>query len=519
MAGPGGDSIRPQCNVIVMSHCRETGYAGGGVDDCRIPLHLINKRFNPSEPINLNPTQDKVDDAARIKGHEFPTDPYGSDFVVMRNLEIPFNFNASLELLGLLLSSAMGHSGVGVYTGLPTDLPSAGSPTVAIAALASGATLQVATFSTTTARDAALGKSVVIGGHAYVVLKARTGATASVRHVGSYNDTPDPGVLTTTAANPGAVNAAVYQTLVPASFRHDLRAGDICVYDQFHSTAWITGHAPATGIGAHPESFIRCEGVIVNDLTVSVSSKSWIDLSGMAYSNGRIDEIPMADLVDKFMLDKFHIPAAESAKNYLIGPNIETVIWPHGANELTPEVLAAEFPSDLGATGAGADKLYSATNPMGFRNLTKKFRGFEFSINNSLDTEDSHGNIAAAGVYLDSLRVGDRTYNLGVTVEGHQGDPYWDAYREDTVHRIDVRIPFGNPDLSSLTAAKNPRRYVIFSFPIVTIDTVGTGFDGIRSTLELGVKPFAQPEPGSTAPTPVKIRIENGDPAYNVALN
>ena len=498
----GGSAIRPQCNLIVMTDRRETNYG------CPVPLNLINRRYNPREPILLNVTQEKVDDMTRIKGHEFATDPYGSDFVVKRNMEIPFSFDASLELLALLMSSAMGHDGT-VDSGVPVY--AAFAPAVPDGTLDAAATARDADGRSTLDLGADLPASVVVGDGITFAGITYPIATIAVGNRDSITITVPVGFV--------AADNAAYSVVKRVSYRHDLRAGDICTHDQFPSTTWITGHSPYSGLNAHPESFILCEGVIVNDLTVGVSSKSWLDLTGTAYSNGRIDSLSdlfytapaanptaaetareaaaTATRAARQITGVFAAPGrTEAAKNYLIGPNIEIGMWAHGANALDPAVLAADFVKN--------------------DEMTRLFRGFEFSIGNNLDMEDAHSNIAAAGVYLDSLRVGDRTYNLSLTVEGNQGDSRWDAYREDTVHRIDIRMPFGNPVLSSLTAGKNPRRYCTFSFPVVTIDNIATGFDGIRSTLELTVKPFAHDVAGG-APSPIFVTIENDEENYNIA--
>ena len=267
----GGSAIRPQCNLIVMTDRRETNYG------CPVPLNLINRRYNPREPILLNVTQEKVDDMTRIKGHEFATDPYGSDFVVKRNMEIPFSFDASLELLGLLLASAMGHDGT-VDSGVPVYKPFA--PLVPDGALDAAATARDANDGTSTLdlgadlpASVVVGDGITLGGMTYPI------ATIAVGNRDSITITVPVGFV--------AADNAAYSVVKRVSYRHDLRAGDICTHDQFPSTTWITGHSPYTGLNAHPESFILCEGVIVNDLTVGVSSKSWLDLTGTAYSNGR----------------------------------------------------------------------------------------------------------------------------------------------------------------------------------------------------------------------------------------
>lgn len=95
-------ALRPQCNRIAMSFTAEAAY-GTAVNNADIV-----KRFDPTDPIFINPTKEKVDDADRIKGHEFPSDPDNQDIIIAKDLQIPFTFDASAEILGMLLSNAFG---------------------------------------------------------------------------------------------------------------------------------------------------------------------------------------------------------------------------------------------------------------------------------------------------------------------------------------------------------------------------------------------------------------------------
>ena len=97
---------RPQCNAIAMTFTAEASYATPVADGS------INKRFDPQEPIILGLTKTKVDDSEKIKGHEFPTNPADKDIVIARDIEIPFSFDASVELLGLMMAIFFGADSV-----------------------------------------------------------------------------------------------------------------------------------------------------------------------------------------------------------------------------------------------------------------------------------------------------------------------------------------------------------------------------------------------------------------------
>ena len=356
-------AIRPQCNRIAMTFNKEGSYGlGSKVGAGTIPLANINKRFDLREPISLAPGLEKVDDAEVLKGHEFPTDATNKDIIVARTMQIPFSFNASLELLGLLLSNAMGSDSV-----------------------------------------SAVGSPLMIGGQ----------------------------------------NVAFVD--------HSLKVADICAADQYPSTSWMVGHQGT------PASFVQLNGVIINDIRVALDGKGWIPVSGTAYSDGTT--------------------TAQAA-----------YVFP-----------VSEHPVDY-ITGVQADFL---TADVGAAVVTKKakLRGMEFTITNNLDVADAQGNIIEAGIYLGSLRTGDRAYTLSVTVEGHRGDEYWTDYFADTAKVVKITI------------TKNAARLLTIDLPTVTLANVTEGFDGIRSTLQFDYKMFYD----STIASPIEITVRNGDAAYLVA--
>ena len=344
-------AIRPQCTRIVMTHKKESSYGTAvGYSD-------IDKRFNLREPVLVVPEKQKVDDMARLKGHEFPTDPTNNDIIVARNLQIPFSFDASLELLGILFASAMGQDSV-------TRRPASGD--------------------------------------------------------------------------------LLY-------YEHELKALDICVTDQYPSVSWIIGHQGTE------ESIMLAKGVIVNDLRLALEGKGWISVSGTAYGDGTYTVVPGSA--------NYAIPTTEFPDDYIVGVN------------------ASFLSADQG--GALVSK-------------AAKLRGMELTINNNLDTEDAHGNIIAAGVNLGSLRTGDRSYTLSVTMEGHQGDEFWSDYDNDTEKTVEVTI------------TKNANRSFKMSIPRCKVETITFGFDGIRSTVTVEYKMFYD----TTEMSPVVFTIRNGDAGY-----
>lgn len=87
---------RPQCNQFATTFVAEAAYGTAVVNGS------IIKRYDPQEPIILGLVKTKVDDSEKIKGHEFPSDPTNKDIIIARDITIPFSFDSSVELLGLL---------------------------------------------------------------------------------------------------------------------------------------------------------------------------------------------------------------------------------------------------------------------------------------------------------------------------------------------------------------------------------------------------------------------------------
>jgi hypothetical protein len=85
-----------------MSYYKETAF-GTACNNANVTL-----KFETNDPITPDMTQERRDDAALIKGHEFPVDPT-ADVVVSQDVSIPFSFPCSLEVAGLLYALAMGN--------------------------------------------------------------------------------------------------------------------------------------------------------------------------------------------------------------------------------------------------------------------------------------------------------------------------------------------------------------------------------------------------------------------------
>ena len=366
-------AIRPQCTRIAMTYNKENGYGAGVALDAAnaenlIPIANIDKRFDLREPVSLAPGLEKVDDSERLKGHEFPSDAENKDIIISRTMQIPFSFDSSLELLGMMLSNAMG-----------TDV-TAGQ------------------------------QSVQVGGVAV-----------------DYYD-------------------------------HRLKVGDICAIDQYPSAVWVSGHEGTR------ESYLLLKGVIVNDIRVALDGKGWIPVSGTAYSDGTT---PTVD--SQFGGPAWNFPAVEHPIDYIVGVQSDFLTANKGVTPVTKKA---------------------------------KLRGMEFTINNNLDVDDAQGNIIEAGIYLGSLRTGNRAYTLSVTVEGHQGDEFWQDYVVDQEKVVQITI------------TKNAARSVTLDLPSVTLEDVTPGFDGIRSTLQFTYKMFYD----NILMSPIEITVRNGDPAYLVAI-
>jgi hypothetical protein len=110
-------SIRPQCSKVAMSYYQESdnGASPAASYGTSVPDSHIDKLFEPTEPVILDVTQNRIDDAGMIKGNEWPQET-DLDMIIAQDISIPFNFPMSTALAGLLFSLALG-----------SDTPSAGS--------------------------------------------------------------------------------------------------------------------------------------------------------------------------------------------------------------------------------------------------------------------------------------------------------------------------------------------------------------------------------------------------------
>lgn len=94
-------AIRPQCSRMAMTFFKETTYGSG------VPTGNINKLYEPNEPIIIELTQERIDDAETIKGHEFPLNT-DLDIVVAQNISLPFAFPGTASVIGVLSAFTLG---------------------------------------------------------------------------------------------------------------------------------------------------------------------------------------------------------------------------------------------------------------------------------------------------------------------------------------------------------------------------------------------------------------------------
>jgi len=334
---------RPQCNKFETSFTKETAYGTAVADGS------INKRYDPQEPIILGLTKTKVDDADRIKGHEFPTDPTNKDIIIARDIEIPFSFDSSVEILGIL-----------------------------------GATF--------------FGADVVSG--------------------------------------------------TMPNFVHTLKIADLCVLDQFPSMSAVLG---LTGDTA---SFLTTKGVLVNELRIVLDSQGFLTVSGTFFTDGSLT------------VTAGHVfQTTEHPVDYIVGTEADFLTADAGAGVVSKKSL---------------------------------LRGFELSMTNNLDVGDARSNVAAAGVNLGSLRVGNREFSLTVTVEGHQGDEFWLDMDSDQEKDVQLKV------------TKNANRELDVNINSCKIENITTRFDGIRDVADLEYKMFYH----TATASPIEFIVRNGDAAY-----
>jgi hypothetical protein len=96
---------RPQCTRFYASYYVETAYGNAFNDSA------INKWFAPNEPVLFDIPQTREDDAAIIKGHEFPLDPT-ADVIIAQDVSAPLTFRGYLNILGWMFSLISGADSV-----------------------------------------------------------------------------------------------------------------------------------------------------------------------------------------------------------------------------------------------------------------------------------------------------------------------------------------------------------------------------------------------------------------------
>ena len=113
--------LRPQLTKLTLSYVKEAAYGTEVVDGS------VTKRFDFLQPNLADLTQEAVNDSDIIKGHEFQRDDV-YNILINQDITKPFEFVASAELLGLILSMAHGTvvaAGSGPYTHTITALNAA----------------------------------------------------------------------------------------------------------------------------------------------------------------------------------------------------------------------------------------------------------------------------------------------------------------------------------------------------------------------------------------------------------
>jgi hypothetical protein len=233
------------------------------------------------------------------------------------------------------------------------------------------------------------------------------------------------------------------------NFTHVFKMGDMCIDDQLASSAWVLG------LVGHVESIYTVKGVVMNELHVTMDSPGRLTVTGTALTDGTMT----------------------AAQTYIF-----------------PTISAAQDP----ILGSQSDFLTADYSITPLVSKKAKFRGFEFTINNNLDLGDGRSNIATAGKYLSSLRTGNRTIELTITVEGHQGDEFWLDFMDEQVKDVQV------------TVASSPDRSYDIRIKKAKLASIAQSFDGIRDVLELTYKAFYDP----AELTPVIVTVKNGDAAY-----
>lgn len=235
------------------------------------------------------------------------------------------------------------------------------------------------------------------------------------------------------------------------NYVHTMKAMDPCTSDELPSTSWMLGFV------GDLNSQMLLKGVMINDLKLALDSPGRLTMSGTAYSDGTLTP----------------------DRNYVFPTTLTPASW--------PLVNTADFKFD------GVSKKTT-------------FRSFEFTISNNLDLADGRSNVINAGIYLDQLRFGKRTYSLTAKMDGHQGSEIWNLWRLTqgcgNTDSIELDIQVG---VCITPGVINDNKKVTLNFPKVRIAQIKQGFDGIRDVLDITFKIFYD----TVDATPVTITFYN----------
>jgi hypothetical protein len=240
-------------------------------------------------------------------------------------------------------------------------------------------------------------------------------------------------------------------TGVNPNFVHPYVITDLCAVDQLLSTSWVLGLLGTT------TSYIKAQGVILNQITISGNEVGYLNLSGSAYSDGTLTYVP-----------SFTWPTASDAVDFLVNTHMDVLIDDVGGTPITQKSI---------------------------------FRGFDLNMSNNLDRDGARSNIAAAGVFLGSLPVGDREVTMSFKLKGVPGDANWLDYETNQAKEIIIRV------------TKDADRELEIRFREVTYTNCVPSFEGNIPVLTFDVEPFFN----TTDDSPYLITVKNKDAAYLLA--
>jgi hypothetical protein len=231
---------------------------------------------------------------------------------------------------------------------------------------------------------------------------------------------------------------------------HTFKVMDGCISDQLPSSEMILGSEGSK------ESLQKVKGGVVNEARVVIDKPGIVTVSGTVFTDGSMST-----------QSSYTFPATTSSAGTLKG-------------------IQADF--KMGNYGSASTITSKKTILM----------SAEFGINNNLDVADGRLMLAAAGIYLSSLRFGNRAVTMTVRVQGHQGDEFWVAWQADTVLDIELRLDVSASQFMSIRMHK------------AKIASITQSFQGIRDQNEITFKAFYE----TSDLSPFVITVANSVAAY-----